>query len=240
MPDNFDRTVYTSIPAQLWDHYDRLRVERPEHRLVQAVRRQGAERTWQKINEIFSLASHATGLPPDQLFNRLGLRANDLDPANFQAMLGILRSINMLRQLGFTEFQPLRPLRNRQEADFLAKRNNRLYAVEVFRSSEVANRLANHNNPTANLAVYIEGRVREKLPQVEATIRAHNWVAGIVVVVMDSDPSNALDDGGELLDAVRVAFEVVGNPDGIHIFLFTGMSDIHGNDEHVCYPPLPQ
>ncbi len=96
MPDNFDRTVYTSIPAQLWDHYDRLRVERPEHRLVQAVRRQGAERTWQKINEIFSLASHATGLPPDQLFNRLGLRANDLDPANTHVDWGRVLQSNIL------------------------------------------------------------------------------------------------------------------------------------------------
>lgn len=239
MPNSFDRTAYPSIPPQLWIHYDRLCVERPQHRLVEAVRTQGAETTWRAINEIVALASQATGLPPDQFFSRLGFNVNDLDSANFQAMLGILRSINKLTQLGFTGIQPLQPLRNRQEADLLARRNGRLYSVEVFRSSEEAYRFANHNKPSSDLATYIERRLREKLPQVRATMGAHSCAAGMVVVVMDSYPSKALNDVGEYHEAIRVAFQKVSDTKGIHVILFTGMADMHGNDEHVCYPPLP-
>lgn len=208
------------------------------HRLVEAVHTQGFETTWQAINEIVARASQATGLPPDRLFVSLGFNVNDLDSANFQAMLGILRSINMLTQLGFTGIKPLRPLRNRQEADFLANRNGRLYSVEVFRSSEKAYRFANHNEPSSDLATYIERRLREKLPQVRATMAAHNCAAGMVVVVMDSYPSKALNDAGEYHEAVRVAFETIGAPEGIHVLLFTGMVEMHDNAEHVCYPPL--
>jgi hypothetical protein len=238
VPNSFDRTAYPSIPQQLWVHYDRLCKERPQHRLVEAVRRQGAETTWRAINEIVALASQATRLPPNQLFVSLGFNVNDLDSANFQAMLGILRSINKLTQLGFTGIQPLRPLQNRQEADFLAKRNGRLYSVEVFRSSEEAYKLANHNKPSSDLATYIERRLREKLPQVRATMGEHSCAAGMVVVVMDSYPSKALNDAGEYHEAVRVAFEKVSDTEGIHVLLFTGMVDMHGNAQPVCYPPL--
>lgn len=100
MPNSFDRTAYPSIPPQLWIHYDRLCVERPQHRLVEAVRTQGAETTWRAINEIVALASQATGLPPDQFFNSsvvLALMSTTWTPLTFRRCLGFCaRSISLL------------------------------------------------------------------------------------------------------------------------------------------------
>lgn len=240
MPDVFDRTAYPSIPTQLWIHHDRLCVDHPQHRLVETIHKQGAEKTWRGIDDMFRLACQATGLPPGQLFESLGFGCNDFDSANFQAMMGILRAMNILGQHGFTDFQPLRPLPNRKEVDFLAKRNHTLHAVEVFRSSENAYRYAEPDNPTSAFPAYLQRRLQEKLPQVSATMQAHNCAAGMVVVVMDSYPSKALNDADEYQESVKVAFEQVGNPQGMHLFLFTGMADMHGGDEYACYPPLSE
>lgn len=241
MPDSLDRSAFAWIPPQLWNYYDRLLVRDGQelHRLVQAIQKQGAEQTWRGINELFRLACQATGLSPSQLFEKLGLGKNDFDSGNFQAMIGTLRAINMLTQHGFTRPQPLRPLSNRKEADFVAERDGTCYAVEVFRSSEEVYRYAAPDNPTSAFAAYLQRRLEEKQPQVYATMQTHNCVAGIVVVIMDSYPSKALNNAEEYHEAVRVAVERVGTPKEIHLFLFTGMADEHGNDEFACYPPLP-
>jgi hypothetical protein len=60
-----------------------------------------AWRTWRAINEIFDPASQATRLSSGELLSLLGFKNNDLDSANFQSMLGVLRAINQLGQLGF-------------------------------------------------------------------------------------------------------------------------------------------
>lgn len=94
--------------------------DRPDHRLLQAIQAQGEERTWRAVNTIFDLAGQATALDPAELLNRLGFESNDLDSANFQAMLAVLRTINKLHETGFMEIAPLRPRLVRREADLLA------------------------------------------------------------------------------------------------------------------------
>lgn len=232
MPENLNRSAYPSIPARFWRHYDRLLSDQPQHRLLEAILRQGAERTLDAINTIFFLAATATALQPDELLLCLGFQDNDLDPANFQAMLAVLRTINKLHELEFVEIKPLRPSLVRREADLLAVRNDKLYSIEVFRSAETASRLTNHEHASVNLASYVTSRVQEKLPQVRTTMREHNCEAGIVVIVMDSQPSRALDDVTDYLQAVTDAFQRIGSPQDIHILLFTA------HDEQVCHPPL--
>lgn len=206
--------------------------DRPDHRLLQAIQAQGEERTWRAVKTIFDLAGQATALDPAELLNRLGFESNDLDSANFQAMLAVLRTINKLHELGFMEIAPLRPRLVRREADLLAIKDSRRYAVEVFRSGETAHRLANHESRSINLASYIARRVREKLPQVARTMEEHGCPEGIFVVVMDSQPSRALDNASEYLESVITALEEIDDPQSIHILLFTS------HDEHVCHPPI--
>ncbi len=240
MADTIDRGKYTDIPQQIWSYYDRLLSRKgfEQHRLVQAIQKQGEETTWRGINELFALTSRAAEMSPGQLFEALGLGKNDFDSSNFQAMMGILRAINILGQHGFSQPKPLRPLSNRKEADFLAKREGKLYAVEVFRSSELSFRYADPENPGSDFAQYLRKRLDEKLPQVNTTIKEHDCDAGLVVVAMDSQPSKALNDAAEYQKAVRAAIEQVGNPSGVHLFIFTGMADERGNNEYACYPPL--
>lgn len=240
LAENFNRAHYTSIPEKLWEYYDRIVGACPSHRLLEAIRKQGSDVTWRAINEIFDRASQATKISPDQLIGRLGFETNDLDPANFQAMLGILRAINLLNQIGFRDIEPLRPKLNRQEADLLAQRGNKRYAIEVFRSSEAAYRFIDHEKPSANLVTYIAERTHAKLQQVVSTVQAHNCDAGIIVIVVDSQPAKALSSTSELQDVMSEAFQAIGSPTGIHLFLFTGMANEQGSDEYVCCPSLPE
>lgn len=241
MSGTIDRGKYSDIPQQIWDYYDRLLSCKghEQHRLVQAIQKQGEAKVWQGINELFALASQAVGgVSPGQLFEEIGLGKNDFDSNNFQAMLSILRAINMLGQLGFKQPKLLQPLSNRKEADFLAMRGEKLYAVEVFRSSEEAYRYADSDNSESAFARYLRARLDEKLPQVKTTVQEHKCDVGLVVVVMDSQPSKALNDAGEYQQAVRTAIEQVGKPSGIQLLLFTGMADKSGGNEYACYPPF--
>ena len=72
-------------------------------------------------------------LSSDELLKLLGFKNNDLDSANFQSMLGVLRAITQLGQLGFTDVEALPPKKSRQDADFIASRGGERYAIEVFR-----------------------------------------------------------------------------------------------------------
>ena len=240
MAEVFDRSAYSSIPTKLWEYHERLLVDNSSHRLLEAIQRQGAEKTWRAIDEIFALAKQATKLRPDKLLERLGFESSDLDSANFQAMLGILRAINQLGQLGFKDFEPLHPKLNRQEADFIASRGDKRYAVEVFRSSETAYRAINHEKPSSDIASYIEGRAKEKLQQVNSTVQAHKCDAGMVVVVLDSQPAKALSSTVELRQVVEKVVHHIGEPRDTYLILFTGMADEYGKDEYVCCPLLPR
>ena len=240
MTEGFDLSAYPSIPKKLWEYSDRLLADNPSHRLLKAIQRQGAGKTWRAINELFALAAQATNLHPDKLLERLGFNSGDLDSSNFQAMLGVLRAINQLCQLGFKDFEPLHPKLNRQEADFIASRGDQRYAVEVFRSSETAYRAVSHEKPSSDLATYIGGRVKEKLQQVSSTVLAHKCDRGIIVVVLDSQPAKALSSTDELQQVIKEAVCRLGEPRNTYLILFTGMADEYGKDEYVCFPSLPQ
>ena len=229
---------YPSIPISLWRHYDLLLSQRPQHRLVKAVIRQGEEKTWRAINEVVRLCGGATGLSPESLLARVGFNVRDLDEANFQAFLGVLRAINLFFNLGFSKILPLKPLKSRREADFLAERNGKRFAIEVFRFGEAVYRFPAHRKTSNNLTRSIESRCREKLPQIESTMLAHGCEAGIFAVVLDSYPAKALLDSAELYECLVDAFNFMGSPPKIHLLIFTGMQAIDHSDEYACFPEM--
>lgn len=230
--------TYPSIPISLWRHYDLLLSQRPQHRLVKAVIRQGEEKTWGGINEVVRLCGIATGLSPENLLAKVGFNIRDLDEANFQAFLGVLRAINLFSSLGFSNILPLKPLRARREADFLAERKCKQFAIEVFRFGEAVYRFPGHRKPSNNLTKSIESRCREKLPQIESTMLEYQCNAGIFAVVLDSYPAKALLDSSELYECLVDAFKCMGSPPRIHLLIFTGMQAIDYTDEYACFPQI--
>lgn len=87
---------YPNIPKKLWEFYDQLKRKRSQHKLIEAIKEQGYDKTWRGINDVFYYSSKATGMTPDKLYEEIGFNQNDFDDNNFQALLGILRTINIL------------------------------------------------------------------------------------------------------------------------------------------------
>ena len=183
-------------------------------------------------------ASNATGMTSNQLYEEIGFRENDLDENNFQALLGILRSINLLNEVGFQELRPLRPKKFQKEVDLLGQFANKLLAIEVIRSSEKKYCYPDHEKPSSNPIKYIVGRYREKRPQLDSSVKNHKCDAGLLVVIMDSQPFKALVPSEELIRLIEETFLAMGNPDKTYLAIFTGMANERGKNEHAIYPSL--
>jgi hypothetical protein len=232
------KSSYPSVPHAMWSYHEHLVAKGNTHKLLTAIDGQGPEKTWKGINDLFHLAAKATNLTPDDLLVQLGFNRKDLDEANFQAMLGVLRAINMLHNIGFSNIRPLPPSKLRREVDFVASFRDVMYAVEVFRSSETAYRFPDHNKASCNPSKYIADRYAEKRSQFEATMQAHQTIKALLVVVMDSQPFKALTDAAEQQAVTEEAFVAMGNPINTHLLLFTGMADDRGRDLCSIHPPL--
>lgn len=217
---------YPHIPQQL--------LEYRSPKLVEAFNRQGEAKTWRAIDDRFRIASEITGLKPDDLLPRLGFDAKNQDRYSLQSLLGVIRTVETLRNLGFVEITPLPPRQDRKEADLLARRQGDLFAVEVFRANEDRWRY-----PGYNLEDYIGRRfIEDKKAQLEATASNHGCSRAILVVVFDSE-SKALLSKDELQEATEQSFVAMGFPDNTHLVMFTGTSDaITGEDDLAIFPEL--
>ena len=229
---------YPAIPEQLWKYYRRLLRDNPQHKLIEAINRLGYDKTWKGINDVFWHASQTTGLTATQLYEEIGFRENDLDENNFQALLGILRSINLPNEVGFQELRPLRPKKSQKEVDLLGRFAKKLLAIEVIRSSEKKYCYPDHKKPSANSITYIVGRYDEKRLQLDSSIKNHGCDAGLLVVVMDSQPFKVLVSLEELNQVTKEAFLAMGSPAKTYIAVFTGMANDQGKNEYTIYPLL--
>jgi hypothetical protein len=217
---------YPHIPKQL--------LEYRSLKLVETFTRQGEVNTWLAIDELFQIVSEITQMQPVDLLPCLGFDPHNRDRDSLQSLFGVMRTVVTLRNLGFVEITPLPPRQDRKEADLLAKRQDDLFAVEVFRANEVEWRY-----PGYNLEEYIGRRfVKDKKAQLEATISSHGCSKAILVVVFDSE-SKALLSKSELQEAVEHSFVTMGFPDNTHLVMFTGMSDAAtGEDDVAIFPEL--
>jgi hypothetical protein len=234
-----DSRAYPSIPQALWTYHQELPAKNPSHPLLEAIKTQGEEQTWKGINSLFDITCRNTRLDPDRLLRQLGFDDRNFDPNYLPAILGIMRNINMLNKIGFTNIHPLPPKRSRREADLTAEYAGVKLAVEVFRSSETAYRYPSHSDPNHNLERYIADRYTKKRSQLDATIKAHQCSGALLAVVMDSSPAKQLTAGNEWTVTAKETFDLMGNPANTHLLIFTGLSDPStGKDEFVVYPPL--
>src|SRR6476469_2875895 len=145
-----DFSKYPSIPSEFWSYYQTLQYKRNSHPIVDAMSRQGHEKTLKALNEPCETTCRNTGLK-EKLFLNLGFDQNNFDNNHLQSILGVMRAINTLNDLGFKKITPLPTRKSRREADLLAVYMNKWFAVEVFRSNEVSYRFPDHSNKSNNL-----------------------------------------------------------------------------------------
>ena len=229
---------YPEIPQKLWKYYERSLTDNPQHKLIKAIEIQGYDKTWKGISKVFGHASQATGMTPNILYEEIGFGENDLNEDNFQALLGILRSINLLNEMGFQELKPLRPKKFKKEVDLLGRFADKLLAIEVIRSSEKKYCYPDHKKPSANPITYIVGRYDEKRPQLDSSIKNYGCDAGMLVVIMDSKSFKSLVSSEELSQVTQEAFLAIGSPAKTYLTVFTGMTNEQGKNEYVIYPLL--
>lgn len=229
---------YPKIPKRLWKYYQRLLQDNPHHKLIEAIKNKGYDRTWEGINEVFWHASQSTGMTSEKLYEEIGFNENDLDDNNFQALLGILRSINILHEMGFQELRPLRPKKSHREVDLLGRFDNQLLAIEVIRSSEKKYCYPDHKKPRANPVTYISERYLEKRPQLDSSIKNHGCDSGLLIAIMDSQPFKGLVTSEELIQVTQDTFLAMGSPAKTYLAVFTGMANEQGKNEYAIYPSL--
>ncbi len=152
---------YSAIPSTLWPYYEDLVIKRPHHPIVKAIQNQGKDKTWSGINRLFEITSQNTGLPSDRLLQDMGFDRSNLDDNHLQSIFGVMRTVNLLVQIGFTKLRPLPPNKSRRESDLRGEFNRTMFAIEVFRSNEVAYRFPNHNSPTQNLQSSLLSKIAE-------------------------------------------------------------------------------
>ena len=237
-PKTVRRDQFASIPQLIWSYYDELMKKNGPHPLIEATKKQGQEKTWKGIDELFGITSENTSLPPTSLVTQLGFDPKNFDPQYLQAILGNMRSINMLHSIGFRDIQPLPAVMSRRESDLLAMHRGTRFAVEVARSSETAYRFPEHASRRHNLAEYIASRYEDKQAQLGSTMQNRNCSKALFVVVMDSQPAKALLQGHEWEEVAREAFRFMGEPANTRLLIFTGMADSNGRDEYAVHPPL--
>lgn len=203
-------------------------------KLEDAFMRQGEEGTRRTIDELFQVSCETTGLTPDALLARLSFDPNNKDDDMIQSLFGVMRTITMLRDLGFTDIMPLPASKTQKEADLVAKRDEALYVVEVFRANERQWRY-----PGYKCEDYIATRyTNEKKFQLEATMARYGCPKAIVAIVFDSI-SKALLENSDIQEVVETVHLRTGSPPDTHFLLFTGTqsSPYSGNDVAVS-PPL--
>ena len=205
------------------------------NKLREAFHYQGEEKVRLAIDDLFRIVSEITLVPSEALPERLGFQANNQDRNNFQALLGVMRTVKILHHLGFVEIQPLRPHDERPEADLLAMRQDVKFAVEVFRSNEDTPRYLG-----LNLEEYIGRRYKkDKKTQLDETMSNHICSKTILVVVFDSK-SSELFSRNDLQEAARESFREMGFPDKTHLIVFSEIEDdMAVEDGLAIFPELP-
>jgi hypothetical protein len=103
---------------------------------LEAISQCDEKTIWLAIDKLFEIVSGITQMQPVALLPCLGFDPKNQSHDSLQSLFGVMRSVTMLHNLGFIDITPLPPRQDRKEADLLAKRQDDLFAVEVFRANE--------------------------------------------------------------------------------------------------------
>ena len=226
------RQKYPHTPEQILA-YDSPKLQR-------AFESQGEEAVRRNIDDLFRNVSEITLVPSEALPEGLGFQANNPDRDSFQALLGVMRTIEILHHLGFVEITPLPPKRKRKEADLSAVRQDVNFAIEVSGTNEDEPRHSSFKLGEYISKKYVNDKKPEdsKLLQLESTMHHHSCSKAIFVIVFDSYSNNQFAKN-DLQEAAEYAFGMMGLPDNTHLIIFTGiLDDVTGEDGLAIFPEL--
>lgn len=228
-----DAVCYPSIPQELVRYLDTCMKNQITNRFTMALA-DAPEVTVQAIDEMFRIASSATGLTPDALLRATDFNGNDLDETRLTAAFAEIRSINFLHQEKFTHIRPIKA-GVKKSCDILAKRGDLDYAVEVAESIYDARRRFSPQQ----IAGWMVARLIEdgKLIQLNTTARDLVNARRVFIGVVDTGATVALQTHGEYSQAVRLAWQEAGSDPLLHLCIVTGRVELKCGPDDSTFPP---
>jgi hypothetical protein len=195
------------------------------------------------VNELFKSVSTVCKMSCDNLMKSLDYNLNDKSSENFESLVAMLRAINILNSMGFSDIIPVK-LNNKKHCDLLANYKDEICVIEVFCSTEKAKRLysdiANLRSSkiSYNLTTYYLLRAKEKKPQLDCSASFYSAKKKILILVLNSYPSIALDTRPEYEEMLKNIYYALNWGVDYHFGLFTGMTTLGIGSDDAIYPPF--
>ncbi len=204
-----------------------------KNRLIKAFARD-PKSTIQAMDRMFKEACEATCLTPDELLKATDFNYRDNDPTRLDAAFAEIRSINFLRQEGFSRIKPLKASK-KKGSDIVAERCGLNYAVEVADSIyDVRKRFS-----PEQIKDWLVGRLISsgKAEQLTATAGQLKNAHRIFIGVVDTAATVALQTREEFLEAAKMAWRESGEDPSLHLCIVTGRVSVgYGRDDSI-FPP---
>lgn len=227
-----DSTTYPCIPKTLIDYTRNCLAAGVTSRYIDILV-SDTELTVGAINRMFEEASRITGLSPDELLRATDFHPNDLDPHRVEAAFAEVRTISFLDSEGFTDIQPL-PASGAREADFLARNNRRLFAIEVADSVFDA---ANRNSPDELVQWAFERAMGDnKIQQIEQTMNSRGCSRGAFIFAVDTQGPTVWLTRLDFESVVMDVWRELGPRCDIHVGAFTGRVTLRNIPDDVMFP----
>jgi hypothetical protein len=228
-----DNSRYPHIPQALVTHARLCITQSTESRLVDDLLID-AEKTSQAFDRLFDQASKITGLSPSDLLSATGFSPRDLDTARLESALAEIRTIIFLNAQSFQDILPLRAKHTRM-ADFVARRGNEKYAVEVADSTYNATKRFS----IEQLAGWVVSRYQKegKASQLEYTVSAEHCRRKVFVAIINTRLTAALQTHREFYEAAQRAWIAVGPDTTLHICVVTGKETFGYGPDDAVFPP---
>jgi hypothetical protein len=231
-----DKVRYPNIPEQLIQHVQYCFNTGNGNRLTESLLA-NAEPVTKAINQMFSLASKATGLTPCDLLRRTDFNYREKNPTRHESAFAEIRAINFLHDEGFDHIEPLASKQNKR-ADIIAKKGNDKYAIEVVNSIfEVDNRYSSEE-----LKKWLMGRDERdhKIEQLTTTASEMGCQRSILIAIVDTWSTVTYQTHGDFLEASKLVWKEMGENPQFHFCFVTGRCALgYGRDDSI-FPGWPE
>lgn len=229
-----DTSQFPCIPKQLSLYVEKCIAEGHTNRLVEAVLKNRSQ-VFVNINKMFQLASDVTGLSPDDLLTRTDFNNRDMSPARLDSAFAEIRTINYLTEQGFENIRLLKAGKHKK-ADILATLRGVEFAIEVVNSIFSANKRVE----PSELRDWLVGRVLSdgKTDQLEITSEQSSVIRTILVGVVDTLYSIALNTHSDYCEAAKLTWEGLKRKNGFHIAFVTGRGAAGYGSDDCIFPDL--
>lgn len=189
------------------------------------------EETCVVLDNMFQSASNATGLKPEELFDKTDIKLKDLSPERIESSIGEIRAINFLFQEEFRKITLLKSNKKRK-ADLTAVKGRYNYAVEVTTSIQSAqNRICSEWILTKLID---DG----KLLQLEETAKTLGNSKKMLICVMNTIEVVALNTHSSFLSISKTVWERSGKIKDFHVCIITGLGAEGYESDDCVYPNL--